>query len=519
MRDLINLIENNSILTEKSRGLLFRTKGDRFFKGNRNNPESALLFDKAELYPNNAQSYPTHDEMISAYEQLEKKYKGMQAVNKPTTASKAFAVIKLMDEKTKQPVYFSRFFNTLKPDMAGTWANSDMKDFGYQLEKETSLKASYGLKPSDLFPTPKTFKNVGEVLTTLKQAEAAQPFIPGFEMLYIDPPQFPIFEGANEFFTAIRDDLGELIGPVALIQGLNCGTGAAAASKDLLNNQGYGSSGIRFPGGKTNGLVDSYILTPMGIEIGISSKGEKGATASIKNVADGITAIKKLDRENKDNQDKISLLEKYATQVALIERIGRESTIDFPINYAVERKMLGKNTGTIIRELIKVGAKSLDQVPMSENIAVELTNLINYKGAKTNLPNYNVGYHALSALADIVANQINGDPVFGEACLKFLNSSPVIQLHMKVSKQKDSDVKVLGFESKYPPNFKGTVALDPSKNYTATMAGGRMNFAYNGVDAGVPGDERETPNTPSSDLSSAAKQITRESYVGRKKRK
>lgn len=491
MRDLINLIENLSILTEKSRGLLFRAKGDRFFKGKRDNPESVLLFDKAEYYPQQPGNYETHEEMMNAYEDLATQYPGMQAVNKPTSASKAFAVIVLTDEKTRQPVYFSRFFNTIKPDMAGSWSNSDMKSFGYQLEKETSLKASYGLKPSDIFPTPARFKNIYDLLAAFKSVEATQPFVPGFEMLYLGNPQFPVFEGASEFFTAIRDDLGETIGPVALIQGLNCGTGAVAADRDLLEKRGYGGSRISFPSGKTNGLVDSYIVTPSGVEIGISSKGEKGATASIKNVADGIDYV----RGEKGTNEQKQLLKKYAKEVQLIQRIGKDSAIDFPLNYAMENGMLSSNAADKIRELIKVGAKSLEQVDMDEGTMVELSNLLGYKGAKTNLPNYNVGYHALSAIADIVANKINSNPKFGEACLKFLNSSPIIQLHMKAAKQKDGDVAVVGFESKYPPNFRGTVALDPSKNYSATSAGGRMNFAYDGVDAGV-GDERSTPAEP-----------------------
>lgn len=522
MRDLINIIESFSILTEKSRGLLFRAKNDRFFKGKRDNPESALLFDRAEYYPDQPGAYDTHEEMMDAYSELETQYQGMQAVNKPTKASKAFAVIVLTDEKTRRPVYFSRFFANIKPDMAGTWANSDMNAFGYQLEKETSLKASYGLKPSDIFPPPARFKNIYDLLDTFKQAEATQPFVPGFEMLYAKKPQFPVFEGAGEFFTAIRDDLGETIGPVALIQGLDCGTGAKAAARDLLDGGNYSGSSISFPSGKTNGLVDSYIVTPTGVEIGISSKGEKGATASIKNVADGIDYVRL-----KGSDEQKQLLKKYAKEVKLIERIGKDSTIDFPLNYAIEKEMLTPIAAEKIRELIKVGAKSLDQVDMDENTAVELTNLIGYKGAKTELPNYNVGYHCLSALADIVAGQVNNDPKFGEACLKFLNSSPIIQLHMKATKQKDGDVAVVGFESKYPPNFRGTVALDPSKNYSATAAGGRMNFAYNGVDAGV-GDERSTPDEP---IAKTAARLTGQSSmpsdkpakavgdVGRQKRK
>lgn len=519
MRNLINIIENYSILLEKSRGLLFRAKGDRFFKGKRENPESVLLFDKPEYFPSQPGEYDTHEEMMDAYNTLSKKYRGMQPVNKPTVGSKAFAVITLTDEKTRKPVYFVRFFNSIKPDMSGSWSNSDMNSFGYQLEKETSLKASYGLKPSDIFPTPSKFKNINDLLAAFKQNEAAQPFVPGFEMLYGTPPKFPVFEGANEFFTAIRDDLGEIIGPVALIQGLNCGTGAMAANRDLLNGGGYGGSSVSFPSGKTNGLVDSYIVTPTGVEIGISSKGEKGASASIKNVADGINTVK-----TKGTDEQKTLLKKYANEVKTIERIGKESTIDFPLNYATEIGILSTEANEAIRELIKVGAKSLNQVKLDEKTATEIANLIGYKGAKTHLPNYNVGYHALSAIAEIVADRVNSNPKFGEACLKFLNSSPIIQLHMKATKQKDGDVAVVGFESKYPPNFRGTVALDPSKNYSATAAGGRMNFAYDGVDAGF-GDERDTvqnpipKTTPSANLAKAAANIVGENNVGRNKRK
>lgn len=512
MRDLINLIESFSVLTEKSRGLLFRAEGDRFFKGKRDNPESVILFDRAEYYPGQPGSYETYEEMIDAYTDLSNTYQGMQAVNKPTRANKAFAVIVFTDERTRRPVYFARFFSSIKPDMASAWANSDMNAFGYQLDKETSLKASYGLKPSDVFPEPARFKNIYELLNAFKQPEATQPFVPGFEMLYAKKPQFPVFEGADEFFTAIRDDLGEIIGPVALIQGLNCGTGAQAADRDLLEGAGYGGSSISFPSGKTNGLVDSYIVTPSGVEIGISSKGEKGATASIKNVADGIDHVRV-----KGTDEQKQLLKTYANEVKLIERIGKEATIDFPLNYAIENGMLSPEASDSIRQLIKLGAKSLDQVEMDENTAVELTNLLGYKGAKLDKPNYNVGYHALAAIAEIIADSVNSDPKFGEACLKFLNSSPIIQLHLQASKQKDGDVTVNGFTSKYPPNFKGTVALDPSKNYSATSAGGRMNFAYNGVDAGIDsGEERSTPDEP---LAKSAASIAGDSSSSKPKAK
>jgi hypothetical protein len=520
MRELINIIENLSFLTEKSRGLLYRAKGDRFFKGNRENPESVLIFDKVEYYPSMPGSYDTSDEMLEVFNKLNKKY-NITPVNSVTSPTKAFAIIILLDEKTGKPVVFARFFNAILPDMAGKWANSEMNKFGYQLEKETSLIASYGLKPTDIFVGQPRFNNASSLLNAFKQSKASQPFVPGFEMLYLPKPKLPVFEGANEFFTAIRDDLGEIIGPVALVQGLNVGTGAIAADRDLLQNAGYSGSSISFPKGKINGLVDSYIVTPSGVEIGISSKGEKGATASIKNVADGIANI----RSDKGSPEQKKLLKEYSNEVILIERIGKDTAINFPLNYAIENNMLSNSGSNAIRQLIKVGAKNLDQIDIDENTAVELSNLIGYKGAKTQLQNYNIGYHALSAIAELVAGKINDDPKFGAACLKFLNSSPIIQLHMQASKQKDGDVAVTGFTSKYPPNFNGTVTLDSSKNYSATSAGGRMTFAYDGKDADEEG-AGDGPIMP--DVSDVAADITNPKSsskkekptfdVGRKKR-
>lgn len=499
MRELINIIES-ILLTEKSRGLLYRTKGDRFFTGKKDAPTQSLVFDKTEYFPGMPGAYDTYEDMVVAYKDLEKKYKNIVPVNKANQSMKAFAVLTLFDEATKKPVYFARFFNQIKPDMTGSWKNSEIPG-GFQLDKETSLKAGYALKPSDIFPPPARFKNINQLLQAFKQSETAQPFVPGFEMLYGKKPAFPVFTGASEYFTAIRDDLGEIIGPVALIQGLNMGTGAQAAARDLLDGGDWSGSSISFPSGKTNGLVDSYIVTSNGVEVGISSKGEKGATASVKNIGDGIDFVRK---KGTDEQKK--LLKKYAKQIDIIETISSASTIGFPIQYALQNGMISPEVAETIPLLIKSGAKTLDGLDVDENTLVELTNLMGSKGAKTELPNYNVGYHILSAVALLVAEDINSDPVFGEACLKFLNSSPTMQLHASATKQKDGDVAITGFTSKYPPNFRGTVELDPSKNYSATSAGGRMNFAYNGADAGLSDDGGGAMSTAS--LSKAAADIT-----------
>lgn len=522
MRNLIDLIQQlseNTIITEKSRGLLYRAKGDRFFKGERANPEQALIFDETKYFPGQPGAYDTHEDMIAAYQALEKKIE-IFSVNNPSKAMKSFALLQLHDEKTNRPVYFAKFFGQIKPDMTGTWQNKDLP--GFQLEKETSLKSSYALKPSDIFPGSARFKNIQSLYGAFKLSEKAAHFVPGFSMLFGPKPQLPSFENSEEYFTAIRDDLGEIIGPVALVQGLNCGTGAEAARRDLVGTNGsWKGSSINFPSEKNFGLVDSYILTPDGVEVGISSKGEKGATASVKNIGDGIDHVR-----TKGTEEQKKLLVKYANQIKILNDVATASTKDFPLRYGMKKGFIQESTARAILELIDEGAKEIPKGEFDEDTTIELINLTQTKGAKdVTMSNYNVGYHAMASLAELVADDINNDPVFGEACLKFLNSSPVIQLHLKANKTKDGTVTVTGFDSKYPPNFKGTVRLDPSKNYSATMAGGRMNFAYHGKDAGV-----EEPTQTTKDFGKAAAKIaggdvattpkTREvGDVGRGKRK
>jgi hypothetical protein len=275
--------------------------------------------------------------------------------------------------------------------------------------------------------------------------------------------QLPRFENMGDMVTAVRDDLGETIGPIALIQGMNMGVGAEAARKDILGEDGtYDGSAINFPAGKNNLLVDSYLLHPGGVEIGISSKGEKGASASVKNISDGVKTARQ--------KDMTELLTEYADQVEVIERVGQLSSLDFPIVYGVEQGIIDQETGAEIKQLVKTNA-----TPTNPTI-LDLMSDIN---AKTDNLRYNTGYHALAALARRVSKNINQDPKFGEACLKFLNSSPIIQLHLNGS-EKAGNYTVTGFTSKYPPDFKGTVGLDATKCYSATGIIGRVSFSYNG---------------------------------------
>lgn len=469
MRDLINLLET-VVLTETSRGLLYRDKGDQFFQGNKDNPTAEIVFDKVDYFPGQPGSYANYEEMSQVGQEIFKQYPNIVWSNKPTKSSKAFAVITFDGPGKGQKSYYGRFFNEIKQDMAGLWKNNDLPG-GWQLNKTVSLKGSYyKLKPVDLFPTNSTFDTPSAAVaamgtrpgTTPDELANIEKIRPGMEQLLTG--KLPTFENVGEMATAVRDDLGETIGPIALVQGMIRSGGAEAARKDILGSQGtFEGSAINFPAAKNNGLVDSYLLHPSGIEIGISSKGEKGASASVKNIADGIKSARE------KGMDK--LLKQYADQVEIIEDIGKLSSQMFPIKYGIEQGIIDQATGQEILSLIKTGATSTDNPAILD--------LMKDIKAKTDNPRYNAGYHAMASLARKVSVNINKDPKFGEACLKFLNTSPIIQLHLNGT-DKAGTYSVTGFTSKYPPDFKGTVGLDAGKVYAATGIIGRVSFSYNG---------------------------------------
>jgi hypothetical protein len=489
MRDILNIFD--SLLMEKARGLLYRAAGDSFFQGNKDNPTAEITFRDAKYFPGMPGSYASYDEMSTVLQDINSEYPNIQWYNKPNKANKAFAILSFDGPAAGQKTYFGRFFNDIKPDMAGFWKNSELPG-GWQLNKSVSLKGSYyKLKPADLFEPNSTFASPQDCVQALaanpKNNPAVPKILPGMETLLSG--KMPTFENVGDMASAVRDDLGETIGPIALVQGMITSGGAEAARKDILGANGsFEGSSINFPAAKNNGLVDSYLLHPSGQEIGISSKGEKGASASAKNIADGVAAARA--------KGLTKLLKAYAPQIEVIEEVGRLSSVDFPLVLGERQGLITKPQADIVRDLIRQGATDISQYQMNQQDREALENLMADYKPKDN-PRYNVGYHILSSLARKVSTNINKDPKFGEAALKFLNVSPIIQLHLNGS-DRGGNYAVTGFSSKYPPDFRGTVGLDASKVYAATGIVGRVSFSYNGggdLDTDVATDQAPVTTT------------------------
>jgi hypothetical protein len=481
------MLKHFDILTEKSRGLLYRTAGDEFFQGDVKDPTAVLKFVGVEYYPSRPGSYADYNEMADAGRELYQKYPSINWVNKPGTINRSFAILTFDGPAPGQKTYFGKFFREIKNDMTGAWLNNELPG-GWQLNKDSSLKASYyRLKPSDLFPNKSLFESPADIIESMKDNEKAQPLMPGLVQLL--EKKLPVFEQQQQLLTAIRDDLGEIMAPIALVQGMISDSGANDARTTLLGERGKWSEClIEFPKGKTNGLVDSYLITRKGLKIGISSKGDAGATASIKNVTDGIHLA--------EDGDMTGILQEFAEQVEIIKDIGTIPVKQFPIKYGIKFGYINESQGNMILSMISQHIQNLDQLPrLSKNDRERFEELMGVRGGSTSNPKYNIGYHISASLAKLAVDEINNDPKFGRACLTFLNISPILQVHMH-AKVQGQDVAVTGFTTKYPPKFTGTVELDESKVYYSTDQNGRCTFAYRGGGGDVSQPKAELVTEP-----------------------
>jgi hypothetical protein len=451
------------IVLESSRGLLFRKSGDLFT--NIKNPKKTLEFVKAELFPKQGNKYPDVNAYKKALNDIQKKLINITWTNQPKSNMLAFGVVTLKDPKTQQQFYFGRYFTEIKPDMAGVWKNNDIP--GYQLATTSSKKSRSGLKPKDILIVGQQYRNVTEIVNAVKtQNKAGDEVVEGLAMIIKN--KLPSFKIDPNLELAIRDDLGEVIAPMALWQGLNDNPETEAARKFLLKTASWNSCSITFVESKNAGLIDSYLRPQKGVAIGISSKGgQKGNKPSVSNIYSGIELL----RSNGQQE----VIDKFSKAVKILEIIKQSSIFEAPIKLGIMFGQCSEKDGQLIMDYINKGIKKLPVGSQYGNIKKFMSQIL---PKDPDAANYNIGYHALAGLAKLVAGYVNIKIVeFPEACLTFLNSSPLLQIHTYTEKT-ENEINISKFKTIWPPQFKGSIRLDAGKAYSTTAATQKFAFDW-----------------------------------------
>ena len=441
----------------EAKGIMGRVVGDRFQKGN-----DQLEFQRVDLYPQEEMQFPdaeSRDEFIRATEQ--ELNSQIDWTNTPNKGSLAFGIATLTDpELNDKPTYWGRYFKQKTADMMGKWSNGQVP-VGWKLQTAGAMKLDIGIDPQHLIKTDDEFNGVISVIQAVKKNSAgndlSETLVNALETIHTQ--EHPVFPGQIKNLPALRDYFGEIMGPVALMSEM-VGGQADDAKNDLLKGQPWASCSIFWPMAMNAPLVDSYFTAPDGTRVGISSKGGKGAKASVKNIQD---AILKASPE---------LKALYPTTVNIINIVQSNSAKDGPFRLAELYKVLPQGLEEEINGYIQQGKQ--DYAGLSQ----AATELFNYGTPRQDVAGFNTGYALLALLAKKVTRLINeSGPEFGQGCVAFLNQSSIVQLYCKMGKQGD-DARVTGWEAVYPPNFQGTVEIDGSKNYYSSRIGGKFAFGF-----------------------------------------
>lgn len=451
------IIEKTIII--EGRGLYARTPNDPPFTAVADNTFNAVQgapyqFVGITNYPER-EGYKTTEQVQQIIAQIEDKLnQQITWVNRQNKSHLAFGVAEFVNVENGSRIYYGKFFNQIAPNMFHKWDNNEVP--GLQSELKASKKARAGFKPQDILGDNQTFTSGAQLMQFVLQSPKLDETIKtGIAM--IGNKQLPRFQGQAENLEAIRDNLGEVLQSLAVTSGI-VGGDAEEARKVVLNGAPWNQLGVYFPAGKTYGLVDFY-LRAGNFSLGVSSKGGKGAPASVRNLYEGINNAKKAGQD---------LEAEYPNAAEVIAVINTKNMIDGPLALAVNYGLITNDQAEQVKTMIKVHQR--------ENPPEWIKPWTNKFKADPN-KNWNYGYWVLSAVAAEVAERVNSNPKFSEGCLAFLNYASMMQMYTQARADK-GDVQITDFTAIYPPNFQGTIVLKAGKSYYASGINQKYVFDF-----------------------------------------
>lgn len=444
----------NEFISE-AKGLFGRKIGDKFKNDNGVEAE----FQGIEVFPSQKANsgYQTLEKAQAAAEKMEASLNGdIEWVNAPTQAARSFAIatLKGIDNKT---YYWGRWYGPVPGVLTGTWPNTKVPP-GWKLQTRAALKSRSGMSPQDLIKTEKFFPSADSIIKTVAKNGAEPAIIEGLTMAAAG--KMPIFKDMKDREPEVRDFLGEIVQPIAIMSGLVKGD-IDKARQEILGVP-FADCQVNWPQSRSHNLVDSIFTNPStGATLGISTKGNKGANASVNNIYAAIVKAQ--------NQKNTKLLKAHPTTVKIVTDLATKTSIKGPIEMAVEYRLITKRLANEILDLIRITKVN------TRGLSPEAKNLFSMYGSRSSSPGFNIGYVLVSNTAKMLAEKINNDPNFGKGCLAFLNQSSIVQIYTTTGIN-GNDVIFNGFRSVYPPNFSGTILVDAGKNYTSTDIKGKMTF-------------------------------------------
>jgi len=448
----------------EAKGMFGRLAGDPYKNANGKTAELVQVVAFPDATQGQFEDAKARDEAIKQFEEehkMEMHGAKIEWVNQPNAGTLAFGIAQLQDSDG-QHIYWGRYLRQVGADLMGVWDNKQIPA-GWALMTKSSQKLNIGLDPQTLIRSDRRFKGSEDIIRTV-ESNLPDEYKNVLTEALKDSAQGKLaeFPGQWDKQEAIRDYFGEIMGPIAMIGGAVKGQ-ADDALNQLADGQNWRDMEVFWPMSKNYNLVDSVFIAGNGQKIGISSKGGQGASASAKNIYDAAVKAEK--------EGNTELLEESKFTVEIVEAISKYQATVAPFVLGKRFKLIDDATEEEIKGYMKAGKRDL------EGISSKCEKLLEPFNVQLETVGFNAGYALVSALAKLIAKEVNANPEFSKGAIALLNQSSIIQLYTKLGKRGE-DAVVNSFEAVYPPNFQGSIELDGSKNYYSSRIGGKFSFKF-----------------------------------------
>jgi hypothetical protein len=465
------------ILQESSGGIIRRAqevsqgKSVTFAKG-----EDKISLVSALVVPEDADRYETKEELVQGIQAVLKANGNPAVLWSKEPKNGGAAVITIWKNSQNKLVAFIKTANAKKPGAFPiVWTNSEFaSDTGYQqTDSKIAERAQFNLKPQSILP-PNTELDVSAIPEALNLAnnknlpEDARQQIPQLIQNVLTGNKTPV-PGAGKYATTYEVDLGETAAPVALATGNFVSGSYQEAENSLLKPLGLSWNNlttVTFPGGGSNLLYDSYLKINKDTVLKISSKDKKGGAAA------AVTGLMKDIETNPERFKGITNKKDFQEILQYVKIIAENRADTGPLVLAVNFGIITDQEKNLVLSNLGKGLKLNPNQKFSSGISAALKR----KGAKYQDPAYDLGFHQLAGIAELVADRLNQIPNISDFFKAVLERSTMVQVKARIQKSGEG-AAFSSFQVIYPPVFDGTIRVVAGNNYMATRKPiGKISF-------------------------------------------
>lgn len=457
-------------LTE-SRGFAARSTGDTFVDP-RNTADQAT-FQGLDLLPPQGVAYDSQEEFRKAYERWYKRNSvksTIHEINKLRSVIRAAMIVSMNTERGMERfVLFTIDNKSPEGKLTSIPPHVVAPDHGgYVLNRAPSLSERAGVKPSEVLVSKKQYKPT-EVPDLLDAARpTAGDLVVNQMQSYLQAlvakqgVNFVIKDGA-QFASLHQKYLGEWAAPIALITSQFDPKSAITQIQDnMLDGEPVRLGKIEYNMSTTDTLYDSTVVVK-GALVHISSKAHKGggAAASLKGLHD--TIQKNLSKFDPN----FWRIRKHKQFRKIVDLIQDKSAMDGVLELAVEEDVIPATEPAKIHKLL---SDKTARVSLHRNVrALMAAYVANEKHLQ-----YNIGKHALAAIAKALCDKLNAED-YTTVAKSILSMSNVVQMAFVTGVQ-GKDLVAKGFDLIWPPRFDGNIYFYSGKNFSATEIKGKLGF-------------------------------------------